>query len=414
MSQDVLDSVFLITSSDPERKADGVFGTGFVIYQEEKTIYLLTCAHVVEELGGSHKVKVDGTPATVEAMGDRYGCDLAVLSVRKPLQKLPIFKLDIVDKKRKNVIISGYYRDGTKTCKLAHVEGNLGDIQIINLEGDRTKAWNLQIDQDSEHDLKSGYSGSPVIDKETGYVLGIVAQQTDKGKGLVISIEALKKIWQKMPPQLLVLELSERVVNYKLRDLLAQKKWQEADKETLAVMLKVAGREEDGWLRVQDIEKFPCTDLRTIDTLWVKYSNGRFGFSVQKRIWESVGGTRDADHETWCRFGERVKWRSQNDWLHYDNLTFTNEAPEGHLPVCGIDWGGLGRYRGVKDRNGWDGMKTIKVRIALVQALAQEEFIQIWRIALLLTLAQGESILRLSYCLARWGVLLSRAETCKV
>jgi len=55
------------------------------------------------------------------------------------------------------------------------------------------------------------------------------------------------------------------------------------------VMLKGAGREEKGWLNIKDIEKFPCEDLRTIDQLWVEYSNGSFGFSVQKRIYRSVG-----------------------------------------------------------------------------------------------------------------------------
>lgn len=97
---------------------------------------------------------------------------------------------------------------------------------------------------------------------------------------------------------------SERGIDYtKLRGLVAQGKWKEADQETLLVMLKVAGREKEGWLRIEDIEKFPCTHLRTIDTLWVEYSKGRFGFSVQKRIWESVGGTLEAsDYETYCRF----------------------------------------------------------------------------------------------------------------
>ena len=75
-----------------------------------------------------------------------------------------------------------------------------------------------------------------------------------------------------------------------LRNLLAAKKWKEADEETRRVMLKVAGREEGGWLDRKSIDKFPCEDLRTIDQLWVKYSNGRFGFSVQERIYQSLGG----------------------------------------------------------------------------------------------------------------------------
>jgi eukaryotic-like serine/threonine-protein kinase len=77
-------------------------------------------------------------------------------------------------------------------------------------------------------------------------------------------------------------------------------------------MLKVAGREEKGWLNIKDIEKFPCEDLHTIDQLWVEYSNGSFGFSVQKRIYRSVGGTMEYNSEVWQKFGDRVGWRKKN------------------------------------------------------------------------------------------------------
>ncbi|WP_425335064.1 GUN4 domain-containing protein [Nostoc punctiforme] len=81
------------------------------------------------------------------------------------------------------------------------------------------------------------------------------------------------------------------------------------------------------------MDNFPCTDLRTIDQLWVKYSNGRFGFSVQKRIWESVG----KDYE---KFGDRVGWRKGmfldlKDWKSYSGLTFTTDSLQGHLPAFG-------------------------------------------------------------------------------
>jgi serine/threonine protein kinase len=129
-----------------------------------------------------------------------------------------------------------------------------------------------------------------------------------------------------------------------LRNLLAAKKWREADKETARVMCKVAGREEKGWLDVEHIEKFPCEDLRTIDQLWVKYSNGRFGFSVQKRIYQSLGGTREYDEKVWDKFGDRVGWRKNNQWLHYykyKDLTFSEKAPEAHFPggfILGGEW----------------------------------------------------------------------------
>ncbi len=141
---------------------------------------------------------------------------------------------------------------------------------------------------------------------------------------------------------------SERGVDYtRLRDLLAAGKWKEADKETFAVMLKAAGRETAGWLNIESIERFSYIDLRTTDRLWVKYSDGRFGFSVQKRIWESVGGTPDADYETGCRFGEYVGWcvkcspTAFGSWTFYDydDLIFSLDAPNGHLPSGDIVYG---------------------------------------------------------------------------
>jgi hypothetical protein len=130
----------------------------------------------------------------------------------------------------------------------------------------------------------------------------------------------------------------------KLRDYLAQGKWEEADKETERVMLAVAKREEEGWLDDENIDNFPCEDLRTIDQLWVKHSDGKFGFSVQKRIYKGLGGTREYNGEIWQKFGDKVGWRKEGSWLYYKNITFDRKAPEGHLPGVSrfeFQWDGL-------------------------------------------------------------------------
>lgn len=119
-----------------------------------------------------------------------------------------------------------------------------------------------------------------------------------------------------------------------LEDLLASGNWQAADRETLNLMLKVAGRVQQGWLDIPSINKFPDTHLDFIDQLWVKYSDGRFGFSVQKQIWQSIGGEADADYETWCRFGDRIGWRQNQNWLFYCDLNFSFSAPVGHFPAA--------------------------------------------------------------------------------
>lgn len=129
---------------------------------------------------------------------------------------------------------------------------------------------------------------------------------------------------------------SDKGVDYsQLRDYLKAGRWEEADEETARVMCKAAGKEEGRWLRKEDIDNFPCVDLRTIDKLWVKYSEGRFGFSVQKRIYQSLGGTREYDYEIWAAFGDRVGWRVNGKWKSYSNLQFNKQAKTGHLPAAG-------------------------------------------------------------------------------
>ncbi|WP_293138885.1 GUN4 domain-containing protein [Okeania sp. SIO3I5] len=121
-----------------------------------------------------------------------------------------------------------------------------------------------------------------------------------------------------------------------LENLLKQKKWNEADMETARCMLKVADREKEGSLDREDIENFPCTDLRTIDRLWVKYSDGKFGFSVQKKIYHSLGGTKEYDWRVWKNFGNQVGWMQGDDELiKRDELTWekdTSSHVEGHFP----------------------------------------------------------------------------------
>ncbi|MEC4819688.1 MAG: GUN4 domain-containing protein [Scytonema sp. PMC 1069.18] len=129
---------------------------------------------------------------------------------------------------------------------------------------------------------------------------------------------------------------SDRNVDYtRLRDFLKAGQWKEADYETYLVMLQVVGREKGDWISDEELLSFPCTDLRTIDHLWVKYSNGRFGFSVQKQIYLDVGGIPDGKYyeEAWKKFGDRVGWRVKESWIFgYSDATYDTTAPVGHLP----------------------------------------------------------------------------------
>ncbi len=122
--------------------------------------------------------------------------------------------------------------------------------------------------------------------------------------------------------------------NYnRLNELLAAAKWQEADRETLQVMLKVAEREQETWLDTKSMENFPCEDLSIIDQLWIKHSNGHFGFSVQKRIYESLGVSKQYDELIWKAFAESVGWRSEKHWLYYEECWY-KQLP--FAPICSL------------------------------------------------------------------------------
>ncbi|MEG4625705.1 GUN4 domain-containing protein [Microcoleus sp. w1-18aA5] len=166
-----------------------------------------------------------------------------------------------------------------------------------------------------------------------------------------------------------------------LRDLLAEGKWKEADEETGKMMIRVSAVTAHKKLASEEYdlvisesrfnpaaaEHVPCEDLCTIDRLWLKYSNGRFGFSVQRRIISELGedelsilsdktsGSRNYSsrfvQQPSCtlshNFLKRIGWHtkfsdgSDGNTIDYNDLTFAIEAPYGHLPTANYGEGGL-------------------------------------------------------------------------
>ncbi len=129
-----------------------------------------------------------------------------------------------------------------------------------------------------------------------------------------------------------------------LQSLLAGHKWQMADQETRIAMLKLYRLSVTSPLRADQIEEFPCIHLRTIDQLWMQHSRGRFGFSVQRAIWQKYYDVYWDKAEVWRMFANRVGWRVDNlfvsnHWKRYSEITFSLSAPAGHLPFLGDQFG---------------------------------------------------------------------------
>jgi hypothetical protein len=159
-----------------------------------------------------------------------------------------------------------------------------------------------------------------------------------------LNVEILEfKIFDKRSGQVYFTGNLYTPVDYtKLENLLQAQNFKEADKETDKVVLEVANRQGSGYLRKEDAEKFPCKELRSIDQLWLKYSGGKFGISVQQQIYQSLGGTKEYNEKVWESMGDRVGWRQGGQWLSYRDLNFSQTAPSGHLPYSDIKW----KFRG--------------------------------------------------------------------
>ncbi|MGA1603869.1 MAG: GUN4 domain-containing protein, partial [Prochlorothrix sp.] len=132
---------------------------------------------------------------------------------------------------------------------------------------------------------------------------------------------------------------SEKGVDYtRLRDLLKSGQWKEADLETGKLMERALGTSD--WSKIYQEEKlllkFPCADLKTIDQLWVRASQGRYGFSVQKEIYVKCGAKPDGNYPgdtIWYKFCNEVGWRVKNSWVSYGDLDWGGTGVPGHLPV---------------------------------------------------------------------------------
>ncbi|MBW4613462.1 MAG: GUN4 domain-containing protein [Desmonostoc vinosum HA7617-LM4] len=122
----------------------------------------------------------------------------------------------------------------------------------------------------------------------------------------------------------------------RLQELLAAGDFQQADQETIRVILDITGAVDLEAIAPEDVRRFPCNQLQVIDKLWTTYSQGRFGFSVQAQIYQQVGGSIETtiaqDNSVIEKLGKLTGWRLNNKWLKCDELDYTLNAPLGCHP----------------------------------------------------------------------------------
>jgi hypothetical protein len=65
--------------------------------------------------------------------------------------------------------------------------------------------------------------------------------------------------------------------------------WELADQLTRDMLIWIGGpaMRKRNFVYFAEAKKLPLKDMRTIDNLWTTYSKGKFGYSVQRQIWNS-------------------------------------------------------------------------------------------------------------------------------
>ncbi|QLE59148.1 GUN4 domain-containing protein [Nostoc sp. TCL26-01] len=119
-------------------------------------------------------------------------------------------------------------------------------------------------------------------------------------------------------------------INYNpLQQLLATQDFQAADRTTIEIMCELAGpmAVKRKWLYFTEVDNSPIVDLQTINNLWLVHSEGKFGFSVQRELWLSLG-------KNWDNLWTKIGWKNGNNWTRYPNeFIWDLSAPKGHLPL---------------------------------------------------------------------------------
>jgi hypothetical protein len=123
---------------------------------------------------------------------------------------------------------------------------------------------------------------------------------------------------------------SARGIDYApLQRQLILQNYEQADRLTSEILRQLAGAAavQRGYVYYSEVPAMPSADLDSLDRLWVCFSRGRFGFSVQGRLLKNLAGR-------WDRLWPRLAWKDGGRWTRYPgSFQWSIDAPEGHMPL---------------------------------------------------------------------------------
>ncbi|MFN6224904.1 MAG: GUN4 domain-containing protein [Dolichospermum sp.] len=332
-------------------------GSGVIIAKNGNTYTVLTANHVVKKAGyGLYEIiTYDGQKYEMENKAQTLGkLDLALVKFTSS-KNYPLAKIADSQTVKEGATV---YNSGFPIPSISNNPQRIYFFITSQITA-RGRGENLGYDLFLSGSPRPGMSGGPILNDQ-GEVIGIYGKAefgisesalardgvqgipTEKFPNLISNIQNItQNNTQANTPRNNPSPTNEPtpVSFQRLETLLKAGKWRDADLETWKLMLKLTKREQEGLLELEDVKNFPRQELRKMDQLWVKYSNDKFGFSVQKQIWLELGGKLDEvpDGNTFLKLSDLVGWRVNGKWLRYDGYTFSTNAPKAHLPT-GAGW----------------------------------------------------------------------------
>lgn len=322
LNQSQLKGITVRIDVEGSYKEDG--GSGVIVRQQGQFYTILTAYHVVQEKR-NYKVLIFN-PSNQQIIGshiineknikqiDDY--DLAEITIQSSAKYRTA---NIGDSQQlqptDDLTVSGYPLPSSKiTKRLSTPTLNLGKFNDklppdALLKG--KKGATLKMDVTTE----VGMSGGAVVNKN-GELVGILVEADKDASGNKSSSLAIPI---NLYPQWQAIRNSQRLSsplpspNQTLEQLLAAKKWGQANDKTWEILLKEGDADQSGDLDSFEVKNLECSTLKYLDVKWQQTSGGEYGFKVQRGIYSAYHSEYNRDNpesniDKYTAFAQKVGW----------------------------------------------------------------------------------------------------------
>lgn len=327
-------------------KEDG--GSGVIVRQQGQFYTILTAYHVVQEKR-NYKVLIFN-PSNQQIIGshiineknikqiDDY--DLAEITIQSSAKYRTA---NIGDSQQlqptDDLTVSGYplpssnitKRLSTPTLRLGKFTDRLPPDALLKGK----KGATLKMDVATE----PGMSGGAVVNKN-GELVGILVEADKDASGNKSSPLAIPI---NLYPQWQAIRNSQRLSsplpspNQTLEQLLAAKKWGQANDKTWEILLSKGDSDKSGDLNSFEVKNLECETLRYLNRKWSEASKKRYGFEVQSRIYSEYHQQDIVSNiDQYTRFAKRLGWfdNIQNiSTLSVESLYNRKNPHDGFYPI---------------------------------------------------------------------------------